>query len=188
MGAGHIARELPGAYASVRPIREVTVWARDPARAAATAEAIAAQGLDCTVARGLEEAVARASITACATFSTAPLVKGAWLGEDAHLALIGGFKPHMREADSEAIRRAHVVADTREGVLTEAGDLLTPIAEGVITPDHVIADLFDLCRGRAPGLTPGRPTVFKSVGHATQDLAAAQLAVAPGSASLGHTA
>ena len=177
VGAGHIARELPRAYASVRPIRRVSVWARDPGRAAAAAEALTAQGFDGSVARDLERAVTACPIIACATFSTAPLVKGAWLSAGAHLALIGGFKPQMREADSDAIRLAHVVADTREGVLAEAGDLLTPIAEGVVTPDHVVADLFALCRGGAPGPGPGRPTIFKSVGHATQDLAAAILAV-----------
>ncbi len=177
VGAGHIAGELPRAYASVRPIRRVSVWARDPGRAAATAEALAAQGFDCSVVTDLEQAVATAPIIACATFSTEPLVKGAWLARGAHLALIGGFKPQMREADSEAIRLAYVVADTREGVLAEAGDLLTPIAEGVVTPDHVVADLFGLCRGGAPEPTPGRLTIFKSVGHATQDLAAAMLAV-----------
>ncbi len=177
VGAGHIARELPRAYASVRPVRRVSVWARDPGRAEATAETLTAQGFDVSVARDLEQAVATAPMIACATFSTAPLVKGAWLSAGAHLALIGGFKPQMREADSEAIRLAHVVADTREGVLAEAGDLLTPIAEGLVTPGHVVADLFGLCRGEAPELTPGRATIFKSVGHATQDLAAAMLAV-----------
>ena len=98
------------------------------------------------------------------------------LGAAAHLCLIGGFRPHMREADSEAITRCYLAADTRRGVLAEAGDLLIPIAEGLVTADHVRADLFELCRGDVQLPPPGdAPTAFKSVGHAAQDLAAARL-------------
>lgn len=182
VGAGHVARELPAALAAVRPLRRVTVWARDRDRAAALARALSAEGYAAEPCDDLAAAAAAAPIVACATFATEPLVLGRWLRPDAHLSLIGGFRPDMREADGEAIRRSFTVADTREGVLAEAGDLLTPIAQGIIAADHVRTDLVALCRGDAPPPPPGTATLFKSVGHAAQDLAAARLCVDPGSA------
>ena len=180
VGAGRIARELPAALSAVRPIRRVTVWSRNSERAAALAREFAEQGYVAAPCVDLAAAVAAAPIIACATFSTVPIVRGEWLAGDSFVSLIGGFRPQMREADSEAIRRSHVVADTRGGVLAEAGDLLTPIAEGVVDAGHVKADLFELCRdGAACPAPPGRPRIFKSVGHAVQDLIAATLCLAP---------
>lgn len=178
VGAGRVARELPAAFAAVRPIRRVTVWARDAGRARALAHEIEAQGFAASSCDDLAEAAGEAQIIACATFSTEPLILGAWLRAGAHLSLIGGFRPTMREADSEAVRRSFVVADTRAGVMAEAGDILVPLHEGVIAADHIAADLFDLCSGGiSPAIPLGQPTLFKSVGHATQDLAAASLCV-----------
>lgn len=180
VGAGRIAQELPAALSAVRPIRRVTIWSRSFERAAALAHALEAQNYSASPSRDLKSSVAAASIIACATFSTSPLVEGEWLADNSFLSLIGGFRPHMREADSEAIRRSYVFADTRSGALAEAGDLLTPIAEGVVTSDHIKADLFDLCRDRSAFPTPlPAPRIFKSVGHAVQDLIAATLALAP---------
>lgn len=180
VGAGRIARALPAALSAVRPIRRVTVWSRDFDRAAALAREFEAQGYAASACADLAAAVAAAPIVACATFSTVPIVRGDWLRGDAFISLIGGFRPQMREADSEAIRRSHVVADTRSGVLAEAGDLLTPIAEGVIDAGHIKADLFELCRNEAAAPPPaGQPRIFKSVGHAVQDLIAATLCLTP---------
>lgn len=177
IGAGRVARELPAAFATVRPIGTVTVWARRPEQAAALARDLCEAGFAAAPCGNLAEAVSTASIVACATLSTEPIVRGAWLRPGTHLSLIGGFRPSMREADSAAIAMSHVVADTRHGVLVEAGDILTPIAEGVIHADHIKADLFELCRGAAASHSPSGSTVFKSVGHAAQDLAAALLCI-----------
>lgn len=181
IGAGRVARELPAAFATVRPIDSVTVWARRPEQAAALAEELAAAGIAAAPCENLAEAVSVAAIVACATLSTEPIVLGAWLRPGTHLSLIGGFRPTMRETDSAAIARSHVVADTRGGVLAEAGDILIPIAEGVIDADHVKDDLPGLCREPTP-FVPSRQTVtvFKSVGHAAQDLAAALLCLEGG--------
>lgn len=178
IGAGRIARELPAAFATVRPIDTVTVWARRPEQAAALARDLETTGISAAPCENLAEAVSVAAIIACATLSTEPIVVGDWLRPDAHLSLLGGFRPSMREADSRAIQRSYVVADTRSGVMAEAGDILTPIAEGMIDADHVKADLFSLC---AASIRPvpafSTPTVFKSVGYAAQDLAAALLCI-----------
>jgi ornithine cyclodeaminase len=111
--------------------------------------------------------------------SLEPLVMGAWLKRGAHLDLVGAFTPQMRETDDEAIRRARLYVDTREGALKEAGDLLLAFQAGVKRDADVVGDLFDLCRGSVEGRrSEGEITLFKSVGTALEDLAAAKLAMA----------
>ena len=103
---------------------------------------------------------------------------GAWLKPGAHVDLIGAYAPEMRETDDEAVRRARLFVDTRAGALAEAGDLLQPIAAGIIGPGDIVADLHDLARGTRRGReTEDEVTLFKSVGSALEDLAAARLAV-----------
>ena len=128
------------------------------------------------MAEDLEEAVRAADIVSCATFSTEPLVRGAWLKKGAHLDLVGGFTPKMREADDQAIKRARVYVDTRAGAGKEAGDIIQPVKRGLVRPTHVRGDLFELCGGTAKGRTSeAHITLFKSVGTALEDLAAAML-------------
>jgi len=102
-------------------------------------------------------------------------VRGKWLKKGAHVDLVGGFTPKMREADDDAIRRARVYVDTRTA-LKEAGDILQPLKKGVLKKDGIRGDLFELCRGTAKGRTKAAEiTLFKSVGTALEDLAAAML-------------
>jgi ornithine cyclodeaminase len=94
-----------------------------------------------------------------------------------HLDLVGGYRPDMREADDAAVRRARVYVDT-DAALREAGDLVQPLASGVLDREDVAGDLFGLVRGTVPGRrSPDEITLFKSVGTALEDLAAAELAV-----------
>ena len=133
---------------------------------------------DATRARDFQPAVREAHIVCCATTSTEPLVQGAWLRPGTHLDLVGGFRPDMREVDDETVARAHVVVDTLEAALSEAGDLVQPLARGVIGAGHVAADLGMLVRGRVVGRPDAAAlTVFKSVGTALADLAAAELVI-----------
>jgi ornithine cyclodeaminase len=128
-----------------------------------------------------QSAVSEADIISCATLSKAPLVEGDWLRPGQHLDLVGAYTPEMRESDDGAVRRARVHVDTRAGALKEAGDVVQPIARGVIGPADVVGDLFDLTRGQRPGRLAGDRdgiTLFKSVGAALEDLAAAELAFA----------
>jgi alanine dehydrogenase len=105
-----------------------------------------------------------------------PLVRGAWLKPGAHLDLVGAYSPAMRESDDDAVRRARLFVDTRSGALKEGGDIVRPIADGVITAEAVEGDLFDLCRGTVEfDRKAGDITLFKSVGTAIEDLAAAML-------------
>lgn len=177
VGAGRLAPWMARAHVALQPaLRQVRVWARRSEAAAATAAALRAEGIEAQSARELEAEVRAADIVCCATTSTVPLLRGAWLAPGTHLDLVGGFRPDMREADDAAIARARVVVDTRAGALAEAGDLVQAIGRGVITASHVVADLAELLAGRAVGRrSDDEVTLFKSVGSALADLATAQL-------------
>lgn len=175
VGAGALAPHLVRAHASVRPLRHITLWNRTRGRAVQAAFALAVKGVEVEVTDDLEAAVREADIVSCATLSAAPLVRGKWLKKGAHVDLVGGFTPKMREADDDAIRRARVYVDTRTA-LKEAGDILQPLKKGVLKKDGIRGDLFELCRGTAKGRTKAAEiTLFKSVGTALEDLAAAML-------------
>ena len=179
VGTGALAPHLVHAHAAMRPIREVAVWGRRPAAAAALARRLADDGFEARAVDDLAAAVAAADLVTCATPSTEPLVRGAWLRPGTHVDLVGGFTPTMREVDDEAVGRARVFVDTRADALHEAGDLIQPIRRGTITEAAVIADLFDLARGKATGRRDDQEiTLFKSVGTALEDLAAAELVLA----------
>jgi ornithine cyclodeaminase len=123
----------------------------------------------------LEEGVRQADIVSCATLATEPVIRGAWLQSGSHLDLIGGFTPQMREADDDCFKGSAVYVDTVEA-LQKAGDLLGPMARGVFAPADVAGTLEALCRAQAAGRQSGQSrTVFKSVGTALEDLAAAIL-------------
>lgn len=178
VGTGRLAPELVAAHASVRPtLRDVAVWGRDPAKAEALAARLAREtGLGVAAAVDLEAAVRGADLVSCATTSAVPLVGGAWLRDGAHLDLVGGFTPAMREADDDAVRRARVWVDTLDGATREAGDIVGPLTNGALTREAIVGDLFSLCRGEVVGRSgPAEVTLFKSVGTALEDLAAATL-------------
>ena len=175
VGAGHIASMLPEAMRAVRPITRVLVWNRHPARAASLAEVLIREGFQASPATSLADAAAQADIISCATFAAEPLLHGAWLRPGVHVDLIGGFTPTMREADDEAIRRATVCIDSPAAV-HEAGDITQPATAGLLHPD-ALTTLAQLCRGERPGRQAQQEiTMFKSVGTALEDLAAAVLA------------
>lgn len=175
VGSGRVARLLPSAYREVREIRDVTVWSRDPAAALRLAAELSADGFDARASADLAAAVRRADIVSCATLATEPLIRGEWLHAGSHLDLIGGFTPQMREADDACFAGARVFVDTAEA-LQKSGDLLGPMSRGVFAPADVCATLEALCRGQHGGRRDARErTVFKSVGSALEDLAAAML-------------
>jgi len=178
VGTGRLSLNLIEAHSVVRPISQVMIWGRDAQKARELAKRAAAFGLEASTVDDLQAAAASADLISCATLSDVPLIRGAWLKLGAHLDLIGAFKPSMRESDDEAVKRATIFVDTRAGALSEAGDIIQPIRDGVISADDIAADLADL----AGGIHAGRAredeiTLFKSVGASLEDLAAAMLAV-----------
>jgi len=133
-------------------------------------------GVDVVAAGSSEEAVRDADIVVTATTSREPVVRRGWLGDEVHVSAVGSFYPDHRELDTETVREAKVVVDSREAVLEEAGDLIIPLKEEAITEDHIYAELGDLVLGRRKGRTKGDGlTVFKSVGLAIQDSSVASL-------------
>jgi ornithine cyclodeaminase len=180
VGAGAVARVLPEAYRAVRPIEHVAVWARAPDKAAALADALRADGFDAAAEVDLAAAVAQSDIVSCATLATEPLVHGRWLAPGSHLDLIGSFTPQMREADDDCFAGARLFVDTDEA-LRKSGDLLGPLSRGVLDAARRYGTLDDLCSGSLPGRQgPLERTVFKSVGTALEDLAAAVLMLEDG--------
>jgi alanine dehydrogenase len=187
IGTGALAPQLIRVHTKVRPIEQVEIWGRRPEQAAALAEDLE-RSLPQAIGRPIavravtdrRQAVGRADIVSCATLSKTPLVEGDWLREGQHLDLVGAYTPQMRESDDKAAWRARVYVDTRAGALKEGGDIVQPIANGTIDEDDVIGDLFELARGQQTGRVAGDRTsitLFKSVGAALEDLAAAELAV-----------
>jgi ornithine cyclodeaminase len=175
VGSGHVAGLMAEAYRVVRPIKRVLIWNIRPAGAERLASRLGAEAVT-----DLAAATAEADIVSCATLAREPLIHGEWLHPGTHLDLIGGFTPAMREADDEAVRRSSVFIDT-DAALAESGDLIDPIAHGVLRRDDIAGSLFTLCRGQPPAReSPREITLFKSVGSALEDLAAAGLAYAKG--------
>jgi ornithine cyclodeaminase len=178
VGAGALSRCFIEAHLSQRPIKKVLLWARDAAKRNAKAKELAALGLPVEPAADLEQAARNADLITCATLSTTPLIKGAWLKPGTHLDLVGAFTPEMRESDDEAVKKASLFCDTRAGALKEGGDLVIPLKAGLITEASVKAELADLARGRHKGRANDQEiTLFKSVGTAVSDFAAARLAM-----------
>jgi ornithine cyclodeaminase/alanine dehydrogenase-like protein (mu-crystallin family) len=160
LGAGAMAADQISAVRAVRPIREVLVWSRTEASARALADAVGGE-----VVLDADEAVARADIVSTATPSRSPLFNASSLRAGTHVNAVGAFTPEMVEIPGEVVEQAFVVVDDRQAASVEAGDLLKVDRQ----PD---ADMADLISGRAvPSDEPF--TLFKSVGIASQDIAAA---------------
>lgn len=173
VGTGKLAPMLIEAHAAVRPITQVRIWGRNPDKARALAEHYADR-FDTQVVTDLATASSQADIISCATLSSIPLIKGAWLKTGSHLDLVGAFKPNMREADATCLRRGEVFVDTHAGAKGEAGDILQAVDEGAFDFSDIRADMSQLLRGERSGRGSDEAiTVFKSVGASLEDLAAA---------------
>jgi len=176
VGSGRIARQLAHAYASIRPVERVSVWSRTAEHARAAAERLRRNGINASAVEHLEPAVRDADIVSCATLSTEPIVRGDWLPAGVHLDLVGAFRADMRETDDVAIKRADlIVVDRRESALREGGDIVQAVKSGAVTEAAIAAELADFARGAHAGRNDaGQITLFKSVGFALEDLAAAE--------------
>jgi alanine dehydrogenase len=178
VGAGALSRPLIEAHCSQRSIKRVQLWAREARKRDAKVKELESLGLPVEPADDLERAAREADLISCATLSKEPLIRGAWLKSGSHLDLVGAFTPEMRESDDAAVGRASLFCDTRAGALKEGGDLVIPLNAGLITEAAIKADLADLTRGTHKGrASEDEVTLFKSVGTAIEDFAAARLAM-----------
>jgi alanine dehydrogenase len=166
LGAGAMAYDQVMAVLEVRPIGDVLVWSRTRERAEALAERVGGHAVDDASA-----AVAEADVVSTATPATAPLFDPSALRPGTHVNAVGAFTPQMCEIPAEVVRAARVFVDDVAAALAEAGDL----AQAGVTPERTLADLI---AGRRRGRTgPEDVTLFKSVGIASQDVAAGMVAL-----------
>jgi ornithine cyclodeaminase len=174
IGTGALSKNLIQAHASVRPITEVYVWGRNYKAAQQICNELQNERFTCTPIKKITDKISDVAIVSCATLSKTPLVLGRFLKEGQHIDLVGAYKTDMREADNDVIKKGIVFLDSFEGGLKESGDIVIPIQEDILKESDIKADLFELCKGTKPGRRNSKEiTVFKSVGHALEDLAAA---------------
>ena len=168
LGAGIQGKANLEAMRAVRDFDRVVAWSRTPGRAAAELE-------DVEEVATVEEALRDADVVVTATSAPEPIVQRGWLKEGVHVNAVGSSIPTTRELDTETMRDAALFVDRRESTVNEAGDFLFPQREGAIGPEHIRAEIGELLIGSAEGRrSPGELTVFKSLGLAVEDLAAAE--------------
>lgn len=176
IGTGVLAPNLIEAHASVRPVEKVIIWGRNLAKAEKLAGEFSDRSFEVLLVDEIGKAIADADIVSCATLSDEPLVQGRYLREGTHVDLLGAFRPDMREADDDVIKRSTLFVDSRESTPEETGDLVIPIKNGILKKEDIRGDLFELCRGEMRGRESEKEiTCFKSAGHALEDLVAARL-------------
>jgi ornithine cyclodeaminase len=177
LGTGVQADTHLEAMSSVRRIRRVRAWSRSPEHVQALVERVRRRhGVAVEAAGSAREAVEGADLVCTVTSSREPVLEAAWIAPGAHVNAVGASVRTARELDSATVARAALFVDRRESALAEAGDFLIPRAEGRISDGHIQAELGDVLLGRHPGRqSADQLTVFKSLGLAVEDLAAARM-------------
>jgi alanine dehydrogenase len=175
LGSGVQAAAHLEALRAVRPIERVRAWSRSFEHAKEfAARETARHGIRIEAARSAREAVEGAEVICVATAARDPVLSGEWIAPGAHVNAVGACVPAHRELDTAAVRRARLFVDRRESALHEAGDILIPIQEGAIGEDHIVGEIGELLLGRIEGRRDAlEVTLFKSLGLAIEDLAAA---------------
>lgn len=175
LGTGALSANLITAHCAVRPITKVYVWGRSLAKAQKVVDTLCLpKHIRVEAVTEYRSLVSEVAIISCATLSKLPLVFGCDLVPGQHIDLVGAYKKDMREADDEAVQKARVFVDTFQGGLKESGDIVLPLSTGVLQREEVLADLFELSgKGHQGRETTAEITLFKSVGHALEDVSAA---------------
>ena len=179
LGTGNLSTYTIRANASVRPLKRVLVWGRTQAKAEAVVEQMSAElpDIKMAVATDVEAACGEADIIVAVTGSHEPVVLGDWVQPGTHTDFIGNHHATKRECDTALILKSKVYADSRVNAFKEAGEILVPIEEGVLTKEDVVAELSEMCSGKATLRTDDKEiTVFKAIGQAMTDLIAASMA------------
>ena len=179
IGAGQMAPHLVSAHCEIRPsLRQVQVWNRTPDKAQQLCDSLAEKfpGISFSTVDDIETGARQADLICSAIGCEQPIIEGAWLKPGAHVDLIGAFTAEMREADDEVLRRGSLFVDARETTIKHIGELMIPLAAGVIGESDVLADLSDLCQQRHAGRqSDDEITVFKNGGGGHLDLMCARI-------------
>lgn len=171
MGAGVLAEEMIKAYTSAFDISEIIIWNRTMDHASSLVSKFEGS-YPVKLSKNLPEEASRADIISCVTHSYEPILNGNWISPNTHIDLVGSYKKNMRETDDVALSKGDIYIDHIQA-LHESGDLCIPLASGAIRQSDIKGTLFDLCRKEVSPVQSERPTIFKSVGHAIEDLATA---------------
>jgi len=179
IGSSKLAQSQMEAVCTVRNISQVRVFSPNTEHAQKCAEEMSGKYLLPDNIRAVSSskiAVENADIVCTATTSTKPVIAFENLKKSAHINAVGSFKPEMQEIDAETIMNALVFVDSRESVLAEAGDIVIPIKQGLISEDHIHAEIGELINGKKAGRTSNEKiTLFKSCGVAVQDAVSASI-------------
>lgn len=176
VGAGVVAQTLISAYPAVLPsISSILIWNRTAEKAKEIAACTTGETVQVRAVTDLAEAVAQADIISSATLSQHPILQGDWVRPGTHVDLIGAYKADMREADDRLLQKARLFVDSRDTTLAHIGELLIPLRIGVITPEDIIADLYDLTTGTLGRQKEEDITLFKNGGGAHLDLMVARI-------------
>lgn len=179
MGTGKLAPHLIRAHSAIRPLEDIYIWGRRFEKAKMLASVLDQEMTCCvTAVENPSEYANKCDIISCATISSEPILKGSWLNQTKkqHIDLVGGYTKDMREADNDVINATVPYVDTRSGAFAEAGDIIQPIEQGILTQEDIDGDLYDMVSGSFKPTDPNKSTLFKSVGTALEDLVAAKLA------------
>jgi ornithine cyclodeaminase/alanine dehydrogenase-like protein (mu-crystallin family) len=177
LGSGVQAKSHLETLRYVRPVRTVRVWSPTAANRERFAREAPAEGPPVTPVSTAEEADRDADLVVLATSSPTPVVSSDWIAEGAHVMAVGACRPNEREMDPALVARGRLFVDSRAGALVESGDIVMGIAEGLFEADHIAGEIGEVVLGRSAGReAPGEVTIFKSLGMAVEDVAAADLA------------
>ena len=178
IGTGNLAPHMIKAHCVVRNYSRILIWGRNEEKAERLALSLNIKDKEILAKNDIKEALNVADVISCATLTQKPLIMGDWIKPGQHLDLVGAFTPDMAEADSKAIAMSKVVVDTYEGALSESGELINALKEGHIKKEHILSDLRELVLEEKNIRKDSNDiTLFKSVGTALEDLAAAELVI-----------
>ena len=178
IGTGNLAPHMIKAHCVVRNYSRILIWGRNEEKAERLALSLNIKDKEIVAKNDLKEALNVADVISSATLTQKPLIMGDWIKPGQHLDLVGAFTPDMAEADSKAIAMSKVEVDTYVGALSESGELINALKEGRIKKKHILSDLRELVLEEKDIRTDSNDiTLFKSVGTALEDLAAAELVV-----------
>ena len=178
IGAGVQARSHVEVFAAIRPLSRVRVWSPDTTEVDAFVRDVSRRlALDVRAAGSAEEAVRDADLVVLATSSDQAVVRSEWIADGTHVVSVGACRPHQREMDPRLVARSRLVVDSLAAAVVESGDIVMGIAEGWFGREHRVGELGAVAAGLIPGRTAtGEITIFKSLGLAVEDVAAADLA------------
>jgi alanine dehydrogenase len=178
VGSGVQARSHLEALARVRPLTDIRVWSPSRERREQFVRDMRSHvGAPLRATSSVDDAVRGANLIALVTSSREPVLRSGQVADGTHICAVGACRPDQREMDTALVARGRLYVDSRAGALAEAGDIVLPIAEGALEPSTIAGELGEVLAGRATGRTSRTDlTIFKSLGMAVEDVAAARLA------------